>query len=293
MRYQLENEQIRIEVDAFGAELKSLWGKAQKQEYLWHGDPKYWGRTSPILFPFVGSLKDKAYTYQGMSYPMGQHGFARDMEFELVEKQEDEIWFQVKDTEETYARYPFRFVLQIGYRLQGNEVTVLWRVHNPAEEPLYFSIGAHPAFLCPIHGEQDKSGYRIFFRGLSKVHHYGNDGTTGLALTQEDNVLLLEQEQAVITSDFFDRCTYIVDHHQTTEVGLVDPEGRRYISVQFDMPLFALWSPEGKNAPFVCIEPWMGRCDAADFSGSLKEREHGNVLAPLETFEAEYRIIVE
>lgn len=292
MRYILENDILRVEVDSFGAELKSVYNKAKDQEYMWYADKKYWGRTSPVLFPFVGSLKNKEFIVDGKAYPMGQHGFARDMEHTLEAQTASELHFSLASTAETLAKYPFPFVLKISYRLEGQDLKVFWRVENPADKTMYFSIGAHPAFLCPIHGEADKSGYRLYFGGLDEVHHHGNTVDTGLAL-REDLVLPLTDHRAAITPDFFDRCTYMIEGRQTGEVGLEDPSGKRFVTMFFDTPLFAIWSPEGKNAPFLCIEPWYGRCDAVDFTGELKDREFTNVLEGGEAFAASYMIRYE
>ena len=291
MRYVLENDVLRVEVDSFGAELRSVQSKETGLEYMWQADPKFWARTSPVLFPFVGSLKNKEYIHEGVRYPMGQHGFARDMEHTLVSKADGEIWFELLSNEETLAKYPFAFKLMIGYQLDDNKVKVLWKVENPAEETMYFSIGAHPAFNCPIHGEEKKSGYSMYFGGVDEIHHHGNTAA-GMAV-REDIVLSLEDHKALITEEFFDRCTYMVEDRQCGSVGIVDPAGRRYITVEFDMPLFAVWSPEMKQAPFVCIEPWCGRCDADDFSGELKDREFTNVLKAKEKFATEYTMIFE
>ncbi len=291
MRYVLENEVLRVEIDSFGAELKSVKSKKTDEEYMWQGDPKYWGRTSPVLFPFVGSLKNKQFVYKGKTYPMGQHGFARDMEHTVISKGDVEIWFQLVSTEETLEKYPLEFQLNIGYQLEENEVKVLWKVSNPFDETLYFSIGAHPAFNCPIHGEDSKKGYSMYFGNVSEIHHHGNTSDTGLAMMDEDIVIPLIDNKVEIAEDFFDRCTYMVEGNQTGSVGIVDPDGRRFVTVEFDMPLFALWSPEKKNAPFICIEPWCGRCDAVDFEGTLEERAFGNKLLPGEMFETEYTMI--
>lgn len=289
MRYELQNEQLKIEIDSFGAELKAVTRISDGRQYLWYADAKYWGRTSPVLFPFVGVPKNKEYRYAGKTYPMGQHGFARDMEFTLESQEKNGIWFGLSSTEETLEKYPFAFRLHIGYELSGNEVKVLWKVENTDTKNMYFSIGAHPAFLCPINGEEDKKGYGLQFGGLTDVlHHHGNT-PEGLAV-MEDGVLPLKDGRVAFTPGFFDKCTYMAEGKQTGEVSLLDKEGQPYVTVLFDAPLFAVWSPEGKNAPFVCIEPWYGRCDAVDFSGSLEERDYENRLAPEETFEAEYRM---
>jgi len=287
MRYVLENDKLRVEIDSFGAELKSVKDKVTNQEYMWQGDPTFWGRTSPVLFPFVGSLKDATYHHEGTSYKMGQHGFARDMEHELISQTDSAIYFKLNSNEETLKKYPFSFVLKIAYQLEGNSVKVLWEVENDStDKQLHFSIGAHPAFNCPIYGEENKAGYKFYFANVEEIHHHGHTDT-GLSI-EEDILLPLDDHRVTITPEFFDGSTYIIEGRQTNEVALEDPKGNRIVSVSFDMPLFALWSPPGKNAPFVCIEPWCGRCDAADFEGSLSERAFNNALDAGEIFQTSY-----
>ena len=292
MRYVLENDKLRVEIDSFGAELKSVKDKTSNQEYMWQADPTYWGRTSPVLFPFVGSLKDATYRYEGTSYKMGQHGFARDMEHTLVSQTNSAIYFELSSNEETLKKYPFSFLLKIEYELEGNAVKVLWEVeNNSVDKELHFSIGAHPAFNCPIYGEENKAGYKFYFANVDEIHHHGHTDT-GLSI-EEDIILPLENNRVTITPEFFDGSTYIIEGRQTNEVALEDPNGNPMVSVSFDMPLFALWSPPGKNAPFVCIEPWCGRCDADDFQGELQEREFTNKLEMKEVFATEYTMIFE
>jgi len=312
MRYVLENEKLRVEVDSFGAELKSVRSKENDREYMWYADKKFWARTSPVLFPFVGSVKNKEYILDGKAYPMGQHGFARDMEHILVSQSEDTLWFKLESNEETMAKYPFAFVLKIGYQLIENAVKVLWEVENPDANVLPFSIGAHPAFICPVDEAESKEGYKISFgRFVNKmainfmntvidpevkivpvdeIHHHGNTRDTGLAIT-EDIVLPMSEGICEITPGFFDRCTYMIEGNQANSVGLVDPSGKEFITVLFNTPLFAIWSPEEKNAPFICIEPWYGRCDHIDFNGELGDREYTNKLESGDKFHAEYVMI--
>ena len=207
MRYFLTNDRIKVEIDSFGAEIKSVINRNNMREYMWYGDPKFWGRTSPVLFPFVGSLKDKKYSWNGVEYPMGQHGFARDNEFDLIRQTDDEIWFSFKSNEATLAKYPFEFELQIGYKIvsknETDDVSVMWKVLNPASETMYFSIGAHPAFLCPFHGydrgkNNCKTGYKLFFEGTDTIHHHGNDVAKGLAI-REDIEMPLDNGYVTIT----------------------------------------------------------------------------------------------
>jgi len=291
MQYTLKNNRLEAIIESFGAELMSLKDDTGK-DYLWYGDSAFWGRRSPVLFPFVGKVKDGKYRYNGVEYAMGQHGFARDMEFAFLSQTEDEIWFVLESNKDTLKKYPFVFRLEIGYKLVENTLKVMWKVINPAEaETLHFSIGAHPAFLCPLEEGTKQSEYFLQL-DVNEAEYYSASMENGLRLP-EKRTLKLENNRCRMTEGFFDmgdRGTYIFEDNQVKEVALVTPDGRPYVTVSFDMPLVAIWSPEKKQAPFVCIEPWCGRCDAVDFEGSLEERAWANSLAPGAVFETSYDI---
>lgn len=290
MQVILENEELRIEINRFGAELTRIYGKKNDTEYLWNADPKYWKRSSPVLFPFVGSLKNKEYRFEGKTYPMGQHGFARDMEFVIDSRSESEAWFSLTSNEETLEKYPFEFVLRVGYQLQGRELKVLWQVENPAQKEMYFSIGGHPAFMCPLKQEGKQSDYYLKFDS-AKPLSYGLVNEQGLMMEAEE-ILQTENGVVKITDNMFDRDALVIERRQATAVSLCTPEQKEYLTVRFDAPLFGVWSPAGKGAPFICIEPWYGRCDRASFNGSLEEREYGNTLKAKEIFKTEYTISI-
>lgn len=293
MRYILENEDLKVEIESVGAEVISIQDK-KGRDYLWNGDGKFWGRRSPILFPFIGRLKNGAYRYKGKEYKVGPHGFARDMEFSLFEQTESVLWFEIKDTEATYLIYPFHFSLKIGYHLVGKKLEVSWEVENlESEENMYFSIGAHPGFLCPIFGEgEDKEDYVLELTGRGdELSYQFADLETGL-LIKEKKEMKLEAGRISLTKDFFDESTYLFLNHQLKEVSLITPSGKKYVTVSFDMPILALWSPEKMNAPFICIEPWYGCCDGEWFEGTLEEREWGNKLAPGAIFTNSYSITI-
>lgn len=290
MQVILENEELRIEINRFGAELTRIYGKKNDTEYLWNADPKYWKRSSPVLFPFVGSLKNKEYRFEGKTYPMGQHGFARDMEFVIDSRSESEAWFSLTSNEETLEKYPFEFVLRVGYQLQEKELKVLWQVENPAQKEMYFSIGGHPAFMCPLKQEGKQSDYYLKFDS-AKPLSYGLVNEQGLMMEAEE-ILQTENGVVKITDNMFDRDALVIERRQATAVSLCTPDQKEYLTVRFDAPLFGVWSPAGKGAPFICIEPWYGRCDRASFNGSLEEREYGNTLKAKEIFKTEYTISI-
>ena len=288
MQYTIENDKMKCTIDSHGAELRSIVKKADGREVMWNADPAFWNRTSPVLFPFVGGVKDKKYRYAGSEYTIGQHGFARDMEFTLESKATDEIWFVLIENEESLSKYPFKFMLRIGYVLDGSELSVNWEVTNTNDSDMYFAIGAHPAFAVPtLAGHSfklyDKTGdavatlqNRIFGLGGCVTERFEEVYTP-------DGVIEIDEE-------LFDNDALVIENGQVGRVDLLDSKGAMMVSVKFDAPLVGLWSPPHKNAPFVCIEPWYGRCDCETFMGELQEREFEQKLSAGEVFKADYSI---
>lgn len=292
--YSLQNSFLSIEAVSSGAELTSIKDRATGTEYLWNADPSYWSRHAPILFPVVGSLKEKSYTYQGKSYSLPQHGFARDMEFTLTSQTETELWFALEANATTRKVYPFEFRLELGYRLEGPKVTALWRVTNTGKETMHFSIGGHPAFLCPPGSSHKQSDCYLSFDTEKPLRYLlVNEHGLEVKMPKEEQYVLNTNHGIVsIDSHMFDQDALIIEEHQCHQVSLLDASRKPYLKVTFDAPLFGLWSPAGKQAPFVCIEPWYGRCDASDFQGTLEERDYNNTLGAAETFEEAYSIEV-
>lgn len=286
--FQISNDKITIQVDSLGAELKSLKSVPDNREYMWHGDPAYWGRTSPVLFPIVGGLKDGTFRVDGQAYSMGQHGFARDREFQLKSQVASEIWFTLSSDEETLKKYPYPFQLEIGYELVECTVIVKWRVTGQGKDPIWFSIGGHPAFLCPIDPGTDQTQYRLVFDAEEKIESSCIEG--GL-LGKQKKTYALRNGILPITADLFDEDALVIEGDQAHSVSLARPDGKPYLTLAFDAPLFGIWSPPKKKAPFICIEPWYGRCDSVDFTGDFKEREWTQELAG-GTFEVAYRITI-
>lgn len=290
MQTVLENNVLKVTINHFGAELCSIIKKENGVEYMWNADEKFWKRSAPVLFPIVGSLKNKEYWYDGKAYKMGQHGFARDTEFSLVSNSGTECWFSLSANESTYEKYPFVFTLEIGYQLVDNNLKVIWRVVNEDEKQIFFSIGGHPAFMCPLNGEGRQIDYFIEF-DTDKDLTYSKLSENGLVY-KKDNVLSVGNGKIKITEHLFDEDALVVENSQAHKVSLCKPDGIPYLTVSFDAPLFGLWSPAKKNAPFICIEPWYGRCDSEEFAGTLEEREYGHTLEIGESFQAAFEIQV-
>ena len=286
MNHTIKNDTYTLTVSEHGAEIKSLIKGGF--ELMWQADPRFWGRTSPVLFPLVGNYWNKTTSFEGREYNLSQHGFARDMDFSLVKDTENELLFELNDTEETLTKYPFKFKLQIGYSLTEDGVKVTWIVNNPSDREMYFSIGGHPAFNCKLEDSQLlllKDGKPC--GDYLKVNVIAADGSG--CLSEKVKEFSLNNGSLQLSSEMFDEDALIVEEKQADTAVLLE-NGKEVLRVAFDAPLFGIWSPTGKNAPFVCIEPWYGRCDRVGFSEDISKREFGNSLLPKAKFEESYNI---
>lgn len=287
--HTLKNDVLTVNVSDHGAELTSI--RKGSIEYLWQADPAFWGRHSPVLFPIVGSVWEKRYRVDGREYELGQHGFARDMDFILVEASDTEVRYRLGSTPETLAKYPWPFVLEISYKLHDNKIDVIWEVSNPGPQEMFFQIGAHPAFNYPDY-EPDtmERGFLSFDRseGLEciRIKEKGCvDAEPRYPLEiPQDGLLPLTRE----TFDAID--TIMLQDSQISKVTLYRTDASPWLSLTFDAPVVGIWSPPTRNAPFICLEPWYGRCDSAGYDGEYKDKDWMNRLAPNETFRSVYTI---
>ncbi len=291
MNQILKNDLLTVEISTHGAELQSIVNNRTGHQYLYQGNTQYWGRRSPVLFPIVGSVWDGKYRMDGNEYAISQHGFARDSEFTIIEDTpDDEAWFRLDANDDTLSRYPRRFRLEIGYRLSGERISVMWRVTNLDTRDMSFQIGAHPAFYYPDFNPVDTvHAYLIFDRKPAATQLIKEKGCIG---AEEMTVTLDDDEMLPVTADTFGINTIILAGNQVRRVSLLSKERTPYISLLFSAPVVGIWSPS-PSAPFICIEPWYGRADRVDYNGEFSEREYVNTLPPQKSFDATYMIIIE
>lgn len=287
--YIIENEDLKAVVSQTGCELVSVVRKTDGREYLWQGDPDVWKRHAPLLFPLVGRYRNDTVRHNGKAYHMPQHGFARDLAFELIEHSVTEVSMRLKSTSQTREVYPFAFELICSHRLCGSGIRTKWRVENPDTETMYFSIGGHPAFVCNKR-VAPAAGCTLFVHCDQPVLYCRRLNENGLVTDFEDELVLDKSGRISVTEDFFDRDVYIIEQNQSHCIEL-EQEGKPFVTVRSAAPVFGLWAPPHKSVPFVCIEPWYGRSDSAGFTGELKDRAWGNALKAGGVFEAGYEIL--
>ena len=286
----LENEILSVEIAEHGAELTRIFNKKTQEEVLWEADAKYWKRHAPVLFPNVGKTYKNTVKIKDVQYPTVQHGFARDHEFQCRYVDEKKAEFLLTSTDETKKVYPYDFQLIITYILDENRINVKWEVKNPSDETIYFTIGGHPAFRFGK-PEEKKEDYILRFPEKEKLSYVLIDPREEAVDPTAVSELKLKQECCPVTEQLFEKDALIFDHTQIEEVWLCRKNGTPYVGVKAKgFPSFGIWSV--KDAPFVCLEPWMGRCDNVGFDQELSQKENVNSVEAGESFEKEYQIII-
>ncbi|WP_127848191.1 aldose 1-epimerase family protein [Lacticaseibacillus hulanensis] len=285
---KIENEFLKAEINLHGAELASLISKEDGTEYMWQADPKVWARHAPVLFPIVGALKDDKYTVDGQTYHMTRHGFARDMDFTVVNQTANFVQLELRDNEATHAKYPYAFRLVLTYNLTGKNLAVGYHVENPAKEEMYFSIGAHPAFRIPLEDGLQFDDYSFKFSPEAERTRVGLDGKyADFAAGKTVN-----ENELPLSLDLFkdDALIYVLDGKQT-DMTLSTPKDSHGVRLSVTgAPYVGIWSNYPTPGAFCCIEPWWGVADEPTSDGNFKTKRGINKLGARENFDAGFTI---
>jgi len=247
MLYEISNQHLSFTADTFGAELHSL--KKDHLEYLWQCR-EAWKRYAPILFPFICSPEDGNYQANGKTYHMNaNHGFARDLEFQFLEQTENSVAFILTDSPETLAQYPYPFALTVRYTLLEDGIKIENIVRNTGDTAMYFYLGGHPAFNCPLESGTDFTDYYI---------QYEKNETLTRKIQNQDVILTENQNIIPVTRELFDYDAIILDHPNSKKISLKSQKSEHSVTVVFPASdAIAVWSPEkNDDARFVCLEPW-------------------------------------
>jgi len=283
----LHNPQISATLRATGAELTSLFDSRQATEYLWQGDPNYWPGQAPLLFPIIGSLKNDAFIYNNTSYPMRQHGFARNMLFDLVKATRTRALFSLTSNAQTLEIYPFAFELQVGYTLKNRTLTITYKVINRDNKDIYFSIGGHPGFNCPLYSGEKRSDYALVFdkKETNSIHLKPGKLRSG------EMMPFLDQENTIpISDELFSGGALLFSGLQSKKISLKN-QNKTILTLKFKgFPQLGLWSAPTKDAPFVCIEPWFGLTDPEYTNQQIETKEGIVKLPPGKLFSCQYSI---
>ena len=250
MNYEIKNEYIKAKIKSFGAELNSLQKIDDSLEYIWQGDKEFWARHSPILFPIDGRLKNDSYFYKNQKYNMSQHGFARDKEFEIVEKKDDFIEFKLSSDEKTLKIYPFSFELYLSYKLERNSLIVSYKVINKSDEKMLFSIGAHPAFNWSLEKDLKKEDYFLEFEINNSKRYFLNE----LGLVFDSIDLKFEDKKLFLNEELFKNDALVFNDLNIKNLTFKNIRNENFIKLNFEnFAYLGIWSkPSG--SPFLCIK---------------------------------------
>lgn len=283
----LENAQVKATFKSKGAELSSLIHKENGIEYVWQADPQVWGRHAPVLFPIVGKLNNDTYSHNNDIFHLSQHGFARDLEFELESSTIDELKLSLSYSEKTLKHYPFKFKLIICYKLKATTLTVSYEVYNEDEQLLFFSIGAHPGFRCPLTEKEKFEDYYLEFNETETLERHL---LTGGAFNGTTELVMANTNILPLSYDLFEKDAIVFKKFRSSTVSLKSKKEPHGVKMSFPgFPYLGIWTKQ-KNAPFVCIEPWYGLADTAIASGSLVQKEGIMELEPAGEFDCHYQI---
>jgi galactose mutarotase-like enzyme len=283
----IENQQLRLSIHPKGAELQSIFQKEFQTEYMWDGNPAFWGKHSPLLFPIVGTLKGNTYQYQGATYTLPRHGFARDHEFLVEVQTTDSVGFLLKSDASTRKDYPFDFELRVIYRLRGSGFTTTYQVTNPAADPMYFSVGGHPAFKVPMVPGTEYTDYYLEFDEVENAPRWpiSKDGlieTMPQALLNNTRTIPLKKE-------LFAKDALVLKHPASSGLALRSKKTERGLKMDYPgFPFLGIWA--APNADFVCLEPWCGIADSVDSNQQLTEKEGIQRLEPGQSFERSWTL---
>ena len=290
MLIEIENEWLKVEISRDGAELRKVKHKKNNLDYMWTGDPAYWGRVSPVLFPIIGKLKEDRFQLNKQTYSMSQHGFLRDVEFDVNEQTATHISFVFESTGRFAHVYPYEFKVLIHYRLKKDTLIVEWEIVNLNNETMYFSIGAHPAFKVPLLEDETTEDYSLQFTHAVNKNVIEYEIKDGLI---HEKGIAHDISTIPLSNSLFKNDALIYSNIES--IKLVSSKSDHSVEVMFEkFPFVGVWSKymesDAKMAPFVCIEPWHGIADSHDTNGDFKNKHGINKLGIGRTFQTEYKM---
>lgn len=288
MQTQISSALLHVTINHFGAELCSIKNKAGI-EYMWQAGKDVWARHAPVLFPIVGRLKDNAYTFNDTQYGLSQHGFARDRAFELIEHNERACIFQLVSDNESKKDYPFGFVLQVHYRVEENRLITGYKIINPSAGDIFFSVGAHPGFNCPLLPTEKFEDYYLEFEAEAYDITQLSEGLRTPVKTK----LALEHNKLFLSARLFDNDALVFENGQIEKISLCSVRSAHKITMDCKhWPYFGIWTKKG-NTSFICLEPWYGIAGRAEGNVALKEKDGIIQLAAKQAFSCSFSITIQ
>ncbi|BDD00870.1 aldose 1-epimerase family protein [Persicobacter psychrovividus] len=287
----IENDFLKAKIKHDGAELCSLINKTTGKELIWQADPKVWRRHAPILFPFVGRMKDDQYTHEGKTYKMGQHGFARDRQFDVKSASAEKVLFTLTADEESLKIYPFAFELRVQYALEEKKLVIGYQVVNTDQKEILFSIGAHPGFNVPLNEGEHFNDHSLCFEQEEQLDRHML-AENGLFDGRVDMGYLSGKRHLTLNFDKFDEDALVFEDYQSAHVDLVNlKEKTALLRFHFkNFPYLGIWTKPKAHANYICIEPWFGIADYTSGNEELADKAGIQRLPEGHSFGCQYAV---
>lgn len=273
MKEKIFTDNSSAVIESKGAELKSL--VIGGKELMWKGDPAFWSKTSPVLFPCVGGVKGGKAMIDGVEYKMTKHGFARDNEFETERHSDTTVSFTLTQNEETLKMFPFFFHFTMHYKLLPDRLEIIYEVNNDSDIPMPFCIGAHPAFACESIDES-----RLVFQEKETVISPVLDAKKRLFKKDGGVWRLKNENEYKLSNSLFDNDVLYFRNIASKNVSLLDKSSSGVKISWNGFISLGVWTPAGLKAKFVCIEPWCGSDDFEDFRGDFRDKPEIQTCLP-------------
>lgn len=285
MKQVLISDKLTVEINFAGAEISSIKNK-NGLEFIWQAKKEVWPRHAPVLFPIVGKLKDNQFIFKDKSYTLGQHGFARDHEFKLITANESHCVFELRSDANTKEIYPFDFFFQIKYELLGNKLITHYKVINPSEKTIFFSVGAHPGFKCPLAEGESFEDYFLKFESSDYQLTELNDG-----LRKESKTPLhLPTNKLTLSKELFNKDALVFENLQINTIALCSGKSAHKITMHCEnWPYFGIWSKKGSDE-FICLEPWYGIADLEASTHDLQKKDGILTLEAQKQFDCSFSV---
>lgn len=289
----IESPTLQAKIKPTGAELSSLYSKASGKEYIWQGNPTWWTGQAPILFPNIGFMKDNMYNHNGISYEIPKHGFVRNAEFCIQQPATQDLskaTFTYSSNEATRKIYPFEFMLSVEFELVANALSITYHVKSTSQNiPMYFSIGAHEAYNCPI---QESESFEDYFLEFDKTATYTSNMITSSGILSTETYNVIENGHILpLNHALFQNDAIVIQNVPSSRVFLRSKKSNTAIEINYhDAPNLGIWTKVG--APYICIEPWYGLPDSPHHNGNIIDKPGIIALSAQEEFSWTHTITI-
>ena len=290
--HTLKNDLLEINIKSIGAELCAINSVKNNNRFLWHADPNIWGSHAPNLFPIIGCMKNNSYIYGDKTFKMTKHGFVRANDtFSIKKQSETNITFLLTSNNALFKMYPFLFQFEISYTLENNVLTINYTVKNIDKKTMFFSVGGHPAFTCPLYEDEDYTDYCLEFDKIETSESYLLNLDNGI-VTNKTKPVFTDGKTINLHGDLFNEDALIFKKLKSRQVTLKHKTKGDVLSVKFEeFPYLGIWAKP--NAPYVCIEPWLGIADAETTNQKIEDKEGIIELKADSIFSASYSIEID